>query len=351
MPKDTVRERTTLSKVAVLAGVSTSTVSLVLSGKGDQRRIPQETRDRVRQAAEDLNYAPNLLTRSLRRGRTNVLSFFTSFRHREWGDLYMDRVSSAVETAGGEFGYDILVHGNFRRSLKEMYQFLNGGMADGLLLFAPQPDDPLLEMLRRSPLPVVLVNGRDPLGQYSSARDEVEQGIELVVDAFLDAGHRRIAALGSVGADVRDSDDRIVRFRQSLERRGLGLPDGAVAWVEKDPRPGLEKILAGPEPPTALFCWHDWIAYRALEALESMGVDVPGELSIIGYDGLHWPSTSRHICTSIEVDLRAIAHAAVRLLDQSIADPSAESAHEIVPVRLRPGTTLAAPASLATEQP
>ncbi len=104
------RERTTLYEVASRAGVSPSTVSLVLAGKADQRRIPQATRERVWSAAEELNYAPNLLVRSLRRGRTHVISFYSTFRNRRRGDLYMDRLASAVETAGGELGYDVLVH-------------------------------------------------------------------------------------------------------------------------------------------------------------------------------------------------------------------------------------------------
>lgn len=349
MARNVQRERTTLSEVALLAGVSPSTVSLVLTGKSDERRIPQETRDRVRQAAEDLNYAPNLLTRSLRRGRTHVLSFFSSFRHRDWGDLYMERISSAVETAGGEFGYDILVHCNFRRSLKETYQFLNGGMADGLLFFAPDASDPLLEMLRNSSLPVVIINGRDPLGDVPSVADDVESGMAAVVDRLVHLGHRRIAALASTGTDVRDSDLRIGLLGRELAARGLDLPSERVQLAGADPLPALERLLAAPERPTALFCWHDRLAYRSLEALDRLGVSVPEELSLIGYDGLHWPSTSQHICSSVEVDLGAIARDAVRLLDQAIADPSLKGVHLRVPVGFRQGTTCAPIPLAATE--
>lgn len=343
MANDQPRERTTLSAVAAKAGVSASTVSLVLAGKGHQRRIPEETRERVRRAADELNYAPNLLTRSLRRGRTHVLSFFNSFRHRDRGDLYMDRVSSAIETAGGEFGYDILLHCNFRRSPKEIYQFLNGGMSDGLLLFAPRADDPLLEMLRRAPMPVVIVNGPDPLGLYSSAGDDVEQGMSLVVEHLLAAGHTRVAALGSLGEDVRDSARRLELLGQSLAPHGLTLPASRVAWADRHAGPAIEYLLANPEPPTALFCWHDWMAYRALEVCESLGIAVPDQLSVVGYDGLHWPSTSKHICASVVVDINSIAHEAVRLLDATIVDPSTPVIHHAVPVEFRHGTTLASP--------
>jgi DNA-binding LacI/PurR family transcriptional regulator len=340
------RERATLQAVAERAGVSPSTVSLVLSGKADQRRIPQSTREKVWSAAEELNYAPNLLVRSLRRGRTHVISFYSTFRNRRRGDLYMDRLASAVETAGGELGYDVLVHCNFRRTPRETYQFLNGGFADGLLLFAPTPKDPLLAMLRRSSLPVVILNGLDERGQYSSASDDVEQGMRLVVEELLSRGHRSIAALGSVGDDVRDSVPRIELLRSELARRGIPLEEDRVEWISFDPAEAMERLLALPDRPTALFCWHDALAYRVLEWCEARGVAVPEELSVVGYDGVHWPSTSRHICASVEVDLEGIALTAVHLLDRSINLPGSDARHVSVPIRFNPGTTLSTISSL-----
>ncbi len=345
------RERTTLYEVASRAGVSPSTVSLVLAGKADQRRIPQATRERVWSAAEELNYAPNLLVRSLRRGRTHVISFYSTFRNRRRGDLYMDRLASAVETAGGELGYDVLVHCNFRRTPRETYQFLNGGLADGLLLFAPTAQDPLLALLRQSNLPVVILNGNDELGQYSSASDDVEQGMDLVVRALVERGHSSFAAIGSVGDDVRDSVPRIELFRKGLAERGIALGDERVAWISFDPSDAMERLLALADRPTALFCWHDAVAYRVLEWCEAHGVAVPRDLSIVGYDGVHWPSTSRHICASVEVDLDAIALAAVRLLAEAINSPGAPARHESIPVRFNEGTTLSTISNLQRSKP
>lgn len=343
MTKNLQRERTTLSAVASLAGVSTSTVSLVLSGKSEQRRIPPETRDRVRRAAEELNYAPNLLTRSLRRGRTHVISFFSTFRRREWGDLYMDRITSAVETVAGDAGYDVLAQCNYRRSVKEVYQFINGGMVDGLLLLAPTPDDPLLEMLRRSPLPVVIVNGEDPQKRYSSVSDDVKSGQDQVAEQLLAHGHTRIAAMGSIGEVVRDSEVRLRLLRESLRRRGTDLQTEQLASTSKSPAVRLRELLDQPHPPTAIFCWHDRFAYEILEACEEFGVRVPDQLSVIGYDGIQWPSKTRHVCASVDVDLQKVASMAVDLLDRSIADPAAPVLHQLVPVGFSTGTTLSTP--------
>ncbi|MFZ4509276.1 MAG: LacI family DNA-binding transcriptional regulator [Fimbriimonas sp.] len=327
-------------EVAQRAGVSLSTVSLVLADKAVDRRISADTTAKVRRAAEELNYAPNLLTRSLRRGRTHILSFFSTFRHREWGDLYMDRISAAIETAGGEYGYDVLIHTNFARSIRETYQVLNGGIADGLILFAPTPEDELLALLRRSRLPVVILNGRDPLGQFSSVRDDVASGMARVAEELFAHGHRRIAVIASDGADVRDSDLRVRLLRENLQRLGLDLPEDRVAVVNKNPLKALRALWERKDAPTAIFCWHDWLAYRVLEACQALEIQVPDQLSIIGYDGLHWPSVASHIATSIEVDVRAVADCAVRLLDKSIQGPVHLLSEEVVPVTFRPGTTL-----------
>ncbi|HEY0866148.1 MAG TPA: LacI family DNA-binding transcriptional regulator [Fimbriimonas sp.] len=335
-------ERTTLHEVATLAGVSASTVSLVLAGKASHRRISEDTRRRVRKAAEELNYAPNLLTRSLRRGRTHILSFFSTFRHREWNDQYMARLSSAVETAGGTEGYDILVHCNFNRSPLETYQFLNGGLADGLLLFAPRHDDPLLPLLRKSSLPVVILNGRDPLGEYASIADDVAHGMRLVAESLVAYGHRDVAALRGEGGDARDALVRIELLQRYLAESGITIPDRWMLGSSDDAVPVVERLMSDPNPPTAVFCWHDRLAYQVLSACESLGIRVPDQLSVVGYDGLQWPSATKHVAASVQVDLNALAQRGVHLLDLYIKGYEGPPLLEVLPVSFDPGTSLGA---------
>lgn len=336
-------ERATLHAVASRAGVSPTTVSLVLAGKGSTRRISESTHRRVQEAAEELNYAPNLLTRSLRRGRTHILSFFSAYRNRERNDLYMEKLASAIETAGGVVGYDVLVHCNFSRSPKETYQFLNGGLADGLLLFAPLPDDPLLAMLRKSALPVVILNGEDPLGQYSSVGDDVEQGMRIVADRIAQEGHLNVVALLADNHESRDAMRRVELLRRFLAERGIEIPDHRVLRAgDESVGAVLADLRNEAEPPTAIFCWHDRLAYALLSACNAQGVSVPSQISVIGYDGLHWPSRTSHEVTTAKVDLEALALAAVRLLDQAILAPEAPVQHQALPISFFRGTSLGA---------
>ncbi|RYG41919.1 LacI family transcriptional regulator, partial [bacterium] len=180
-PNAPSRSRSTLHDVARMAGVSASTVSSVLSGNSGHRRISEETHRKVRSAAHELGYTPNLLHRSMRHGRTHVISLFNAFRQRGRGDLYLDRLSGAIEQAGGDLGYDILVHSNFKRGVNETYEFLNGGFADGLVLFGSALDEPLLPLLRGSSLPTVLIGPRHVDPALSWVMDDEPHPHRLVV--------------------------------------------------------------------------------------------------------------------------------------------------------------------------
>jgi LacI family transcriptional regulator len=278
--------------------------------------------------------------RSLRRGRTHIISFYNAFRNRGATDLYMEKLSTAIEYSGGRFGYDILVHCNFTREPNEIYQFLNGRLADGVLIFAPTPDDPLLALLRRSNLPVVLINQQDPAHMMPSVVDGNEIGMRFVAETLYDLGHRRIAALTSDGPYVRDAKPRIDLLRKFLAERGLAIPDERILNCHPFRPEQVAALLSGPDRPTALFCWHDRLAYQALEACEEYGIKVPQQVSIVGYDGLRWPSATPHVAGSVKVDLDLLASRSVMLLDQYIQGYEGPLIEETLPVSLSPGTTL-----------
>lgn len=337
------KPRSKLSDVAELAGVSASTASLVLGGKGEIQRISEDTRRRVREAAATLNYAPSLLHRSVRRGRTGIVSFYNSFRNRQAGDLYMDRLAAAVEHAGGRRGYNVLVHCHFDQTIQETYEFLNGGFADGLLLFAPGEDEPLLPLLRESGLPTVLINPRGSEPVLSTVRDDAEQGMALMADTLIAAGHRRFAVVAQQTPGWSDPQRRECGLIARLSEHGISQPE-IRSVVQHDLTPAdldriLAEVLAEPRP-TAVFVWNDRSAYNFLDACHRAGVRVPEDLSVVGYDGIRWHSISGHTVTSICPSLEDLAEAAVDALSQLI-EGHETSIHTQVSGVLCPGTTLA----------
>lgn len=340
--KASPRTRSTLQDVALVAGVSASTVSSVLSGNSGHRRISEETRGKVRGVAHDLGYTPSLLHRSMRRGRTHVISLFNAFRKRASGDLYLDRLSGALEEAGGELGYDILVHANFKREARETYDFLNGGFADGLVLFGSSADEPLLPLLRGSSLPTVLVAPRHVDPEFSSVVDDEAMGMRLIAEALLEHGHRKIAAVVDQSGGMLDPTGRLRRLREELALRGVEFDERHVIVFEGSPRETVRALLATKPRPTALFVWHDGNAYKIVEECEAQGIRVPQDLSVVGYDGIVWPCKSPHVVSSVDVPLEAMAEAGVALLDRLIAGERGPLSATL-PVRFFPGTTLGPP--------
>jgi DNA-binding LacI/PurR family transcriptional regulator len=341
--------RPTLSDIAAQAGVSVSTASLVLSDKAKQRRLSDDVVARVRKVAAELDYSPNLLVQSLQQGRTHTISFFNSFRTRSHDDMYMDRLSTAIEQAGGSLGYDILVYCVFERSVEETYRHLNGGRCDGLILFAASPDEPLLPYLRTSRLPVVLINAVDPGEALSYVKEDHVSGLSQVADRLIAFGHRRIAAMTNVPGGNRDADLRISLLRQFLAARGVPIPDRWIVCTDDDrygdAEGALSFLMSEPEPPTAIFCWHDRLGYQVLEHCERLGIDVPSQLSLIGYDGLRWPAQARHVLASVQVDISGLAHEAIALLHQLIDGAITSPIGKELPVTITAGTTLARPSA------
>ena len=338
-----ISNRPTLKDIARAAGVSISTVSIVLSGKASERRISTQVVQRVQSVAAQKDYAPNLLMHSLRQGRTQILSFYNGYGYRNRGDLYMDRLTTALEQAAGARHYDILTHCDFARPVDEIYRLLNGGRADGLIFFGPQQDDPLLLLLRASRLPTVILTHRDEAGILSAVSEDMVSGMQQVASELAALGHRRVAALTGSWADA---GPRIDSLRARLAEWDIPLPENWVIPVSEDSvvlDDVLHGLMASPEPPTALFCWQDRVGYQMLEACERVGIAVPEQLSLVGYDGLHWPSRSPHILASIAIDLTSLAEAAVGLLDDLLTKKVSSPQNIVLPVKLQRGTTLAPP--------
>ncbi len=334
--------RATLHDIARHAGVTVGTVSGVLRNKAKERRISDEVVQRVLKIAEEIDYAPNLLVRSLHRGNTQVLSFLNGFRSRDRRDYYMDALTASIEQAGGALGYNILVLCDFSLTSEETYKYINGGINDGLLFFKPEEVDQLLPFLRRSNLPIVLLNSTDDEGILSSVTDDWRAGISEMCDCLIYNGHRRIAIL--TANDLIDAKNRTEFFRGRLLKAGIEIPDDWIMAVDgKDPvtvNSALRHLFSSENPPTALFAWHDYVGYRVLEECHELKIDIPGQLSVVGYDGVRWPAKTTHALASVEVDIESMSKVAVEMLVDLIHGRVKPPIQRKMPVRFETGTTI-----------
>jgi LacI family transcriptional regulator len=273
-----------IADVAARAGVGVATVSRVLNGHANVRPA---TRDRVLDAIRTLNYRPSSVARNLSLQRTMVigalLPWFTN-------PSAVQRVRGIVDGLSGS-PYDLMVFDieSEDRQRRAFELFDRGDRADGLLIVSTNPPDLEVERINAAGLPCILVDGVHP-SLPSIAVDDVAGG-EMATRHLIELGHRRIALIGDPPPEFRFdwSRDRTRGYEQALARAGIELRP---AYVREGTRllhvaRGIAaELLALPDRPTAVFAASDTQAFGTLEAARALGIRVPEELSVIGFDDI-----------------------------------------------------------------
>ena len=285
-------EMVTSKDIASELGLSQPTVSRILSGDANHRAA-EETRQRVWEAAQRLGYQPNAVARSLRRGRTGIIGIHTSHNYDVRND-FLGTVVGALQCACAQQHLDVLLHSGVHGSpAREMFGKLRDGRVDGLILHS-RADDPLVELLNKSSLPVVAV--ADELPGLPAVTSDDANGMRQLIDLLWERGHRKFVFLAP-RVNLPSVEERLAVYEGELEARGVPGPMRAVKRIAfEDSAPVVEELRA--QGPLCVCCWNDRTAYNLLNAALETGISVPQELAIAGFDGLHQPEAfSRHLTT------------------------------------------------------
>jgi LacI family transcriptional regulator, repressor for deo operon, udp, cdd, tsx, nupC, and nupG len=293
--------------VARRAGVSQSTVSLVLSGKS-AGRISARTEEAVRRAAEELGYRPNVAARALRTGATRTVGMVvTDVTHPFFG-----YVLRGAQMAAWRAGYAVALVDVANDPARERASFeaLRAGPADGFLFFTVEPPAPLGEH-------VVAIEVGPP--GMPSVRFDVEHGTELAVGRLLELGHTRI---GHLGSNIKGETFRRRRTRMDALLAAHDLepgPRALSAFRFEDARVAALELLDAPERPTAVFCDDDILAGGVYLAARERGLRIPADLSVIGFDDLPFAQVLEPPLTTIAIDAELLGATAFELLAALIA--------------------------------
>lgn len=306
---------TTLADVAKLAGVSIATASKALNGRSQVR---EETRQRVFSAADQLQFSPNVLARHLLSGRSGTIGLVT---HDLEGRFSIPTLMGA-EDAVGTGRMSVLLCDARGDALRERHhvQALLGRRVDGLIVVGARPD-PRPSLGRNLPVPVVYAYApsEDP-EDASVISDNVAAG-RLAAEHLLACGRERIAVITgdpTYGA----AQDRVTGARETLRKAGLDMLGGAAlfgAWSEEWGRSATAMVLAQHHDVDAILCGSDQIARGALDTLRERGLDVPGDVAVLGHDNWEILATNaRPTLTSIDMNLETLGRRAARLLFDAI---------------------------------
>ncbi len=270
-----------LKKLAEHLGLNPATVSVVLN-EVPGRSIPQSTRDRIKAAAKELNYQPSLLARSLRNRRTLTIGILVP----ELGDGYHTQVLSGIGDHLMDAGYFYFTaHHRHRKNLIQEYsQMLIGRGAEALIAIDTLLEHPL-------PVPVAALAGHRRIDGVTNVVLDHRFAAELILTHLHSLGHRRIAFMRGQPFSS-DSDERWQSLVQVAQEIGIPIKPELIMQLERDissPElgyPVMQHLLSNREQFTALVAFNDMSAIGAIRALQDVGLRVPADISVIGFDDI-----------------------------------------------------------------
>lgn len=272
---------TTIYQVAERAGVSLSTVSRVLNGKST---VNQALKERVEQAVKDLNYRPNSVARSLANSRTDSIGVLVPELNAPFfGDL-MQAVESTLRAADKHV--IITVGRNCLATEKDAVEFLISRNCDALIMHAEALSDEYLLEINNTKMPIALVNRQvDGIADACTVLNN-EQGGYLATRHLIELGHKNIAYI-SGPTEKNDASQRLAGHKRALSEVGIPISSQLIYngdYQEEDGKAGLLELLARDIPFSALVCANDWMASGAISCARDLGMSLPQDLSIVGFD-------------------------------------------------------------------
>jgi DNA-binding LacI/PurR family transcriptional regulator len=316
--------------------LSQTTVSLVLNNSPSAKSIPQETRTRVVEAAQRLNYRPNYFARSLRQSRSMSVGVLAP----DLSEGYFTRVMSGVveELSRAHYFYFTACH-DWKRELIEQYpRMLVERAVDGFLLLNTPADQISV------PVPVVAISAHSPMPNVTNIVLDHHCAVKKALHHLYELGHRNIAFMRGPRA-IPDSEYRWESIQEVAQEIGLRIDPAHVfridagAWSMKTgyhpmaPEIGykpMQTLLEKSRDFTAVFCFNDIAAIGAIRALKDSGLSIPGDVSVVGFDDILSAAYYSPSLTTVRQPLFEMGKRGAEVLLDRIANREKEYPAQIV---------------------
>jgi len=274
-------------QVAILAGVSTATVSHVLNNSAN---VSPKLRERVLKVVRDLNYHPNSLARSLKTRESKTVGMVIT----DITNAFYPAVVRGAEDVLAHEGYTLIVGNTDGDEQKEeaYYRTFTAKRVDGLLLITCPTEYPPAYLSRHNPeeTPIVLINRDYPSLRADVVTADHQEGSRRAVSHLLESGHLRVGIVTGPAQHV-SSRLRLRGYEQALQSNGLSVQAELIREARFDVRSGYEQakaLLSLPERPTALFVCNAPMAMAALRAIFDAALRCPEDVALVSFDDLEW---------------------------------------------------------------
>ncbi len=332
------QKRITSQDVAKRAGVSRTTVSLVLNDKHQRSQISDKTVLKVQRAAIELGYVPNAAAQALVRKKSGVIGLILSRAHQQINsDVYLNQVVNGL--------INVCHNNNFRVLLDVIEEedetitiqhIIHGRQVDGIIFFGPRSNDKSLSQLSKANFPTVLMGALPDSDFYSVDVDNLSAA-QTATEHLIQLGHKRIGCITNATPSYTASADRLQGYKLALSKHKLLADDRLVRFGDFDPHSGyraMRGLLSVKPQPTAVFIASDVVAYGAISAIIEAGLRIPEDIALVGFDDVPLSAFITPHLTSIHLPIYDLAEAAGLMTIQLINGERPEQQNLRLPTHL-----------------
>ncbi|MFZ2636829.1 MAG: LacI family DNA-binding transcriptional regulator [Rectinemataceae bacterium] len=313
--------RVTIADIAARANVSKTTVSRVLNDKPD---VDKETRCRILDIIRDTGFVPQMSAISLAKGKTGLIGLVVPSLTNPYSLTVIQGVAEGI----AETDYELVLYttGLMEKNQKRFIQRLTSNVTDGLVVLLPRNFEEYGDELLKTHFPIVLVDHRGVESEFPSITAANRPGAYEATHYLISLGHRRIGFVTGL-MDFGCSRDRLDGYRDALRDAGIDFDPALIApgdFSQASGKNSAAKLLGGPHRPTAIFCSNDEMAFGAIAAAREAGLNIPDDLSVIGFDDLPSAAFSVPALTTVRQPLHAMGRSAASLLLRQISGEASD---------------------------
>lgn len=301
----------TIKEIAKKAKVSIATVSRALN---DDSKVKPETKSLIKAIAEELDYNPNILARNFVKQKSNIIGLVLP----DIFDEFFTEIIKGVEQYCFKEGYYTMVTSSHskRTTVESIINFMTTGLVGGIILMAPAIGDNIADIIKKSTVPFVVINGKKELSNVDSINVDNYQGAFKITEYLIKKGYKKIAHLTGAANNV-DALERLRGYTDALKKHNIKLNKSWIvegAFTIDSGVEGFNKIISLKNRPEVIFAANDMMAVGCYNAARKAGIKIPSEIGIAGFDDIFISGYLTPRLTTIKVPIYEIGANAAKLI-------------------------------------
>ncbi|KGE18845.1 LacI family DNA-binding transcriptional regulator [Paenibacillus wynnii] len=321
--------KVTMKKVARRAGVSSSTVSRVVSGHPNVR---EETSRKVKKIMDEMKYTPNMIAKSLVSKTTSSICILLPKQDEKcFSNLFFMELIRGIATQANLSGFDIFISlgANEKEEVEMVSRLLKGRRVDGVILFSSRKEDAVVDFLKINNYPFVLIGRSDKYNEILSVDNNNLKAAYDATNHLISMGHKRIGFVRGPSNAIF-SCDRLEGYRKAIQDNGLERRPEWILGEEVMQDSGyhaMSFLMNLPKRPTAILVVDDLVAFGVIRGLNKLKYKVPDDLAIISFNNTTLTELSNPTISSIDIGIYQLGYTASQVLIKRIQNPSNETQH------------------------